>query len=151
MAWAAFTAPLAVGVTAFAEVAREPAKFAEVVAHGLRTSLAVSAAAVRSDHAVSGPLARGAVDAIRQLRDHAEAVRVAEVERALRRLQHLDPADRERVVHLTKALMNKFLHEPTLELRAAAGNGTDRELAQAVRRLFRLTASSLESKEPDRS
>lgn len=95
--------------------------------------------------------ARGAVDAIRQLRDHAEAMRTAEAERALRRLQHLDPADLERVVHLTKALMNKFLHEPTLELRAAAGNGTDRELAQAVRRLFRLAESSLESKEPDRS
>jgi glutamyl-tRNA reductase len=95
--------------------------------------------------------ARGAVDAIRELRDHAEAMRVAEAERALRRLQHLDPADRERIVHLTKALMNKFLHEPTLELRAAAGNGTDRELAQAVRRLFRLQEASPETKEPDRS
>ena len=95
--------------------------------------------------------ARGAVDAIRQLRDHAEAVRVAEVERALRRLQHLDPADRERDEYLTKALKNKFLHEPTLELRAAAGNGTDRELAQAVRRLFRLAESSPEPKESDRS
>ncbi len=94
--------------------------------------------------------ARGAVDAIRQLRDRAEAMRAAEAERTLRRLQHLDPADRERVVHLTKALMNKFLHEPTLELRAAAGNGTDRELAQAVRRLFRLAESSFESKESDR-
>jgi glutamyl-tRNA reductase len=95
--------------------------------------------------------ARGAVDAIRELRDHAEAMRVAEAERALRRLQHLDPADRERVLHLTKALMNKFLHEPTLELRAAAGNGTDRELAQAVRRLFRLPEAPPETKEPDRS
>ena len=73
------------------------------------------------------------------------------MERALRRLQHLDPADRERVEYLTKALMNKFLHEPTLELRAAAGNGTDRELAQAVRRLFRLAESSPEPKESDRS
>ncbi len=81
---------------------------------------------------------RGAVDAIRELRDHMEAMRAAEWDRAVRRLQHLDPADRERVEYLTKALMNKFLHAPTLQLRAAAGNGSDRELADAVRRLFDL-------------
>jgi glutamyl-tRNA reductase len=81
---------------------------------------------------------RGAVDAIRQLRDHAEGLRAAELDRALRRLAHLDPSDRERVAYLTKALMNKFLHGPTLALRAAAGNGNDRELAEAVRRLFDL-------------
>lgn len=82
---------------------------------------------------------RGAVDAIRELRDHVEGLRAAEWERALRRLQHLTPADRERVEYLTKALMNKFLHAPTLMLREAAGNGRDRELAEAVRRLFDLT------------
>ncbi len=81
---------------------------------------------------------RGAVDAIRGLRDHVEGLRAAEWERARRRLQHLDPADRERIEYLTKALMNKFLHAPTLTLRAAAGNGSDRELADAVRRLFDL-------------
>ena len=81
---------------------------------------------------------RGAVDAIRQLRDHADGLRAVELERALRRLEHLDPADRERVEYLTRALMNKFLHGPTLALRAAAGNGNDRELADAVRRLFGL-------------
>jgi len=81
---------------------------------------------------------RGAVDAIRELRDHVEGLRASEWERALRRLQHLDPADRDRVEYLTKALMNKFLHLPTLKLRAAAGNGRDRELAEAVRRLFDL-------------
>lgn len=81
---------------------------------------------------------RGAVDAIRELRDHVEELRAAEWERALRRLQHLDPADRERIEYLTKALANKFLHAPTVTLRAAAGNGSDRELADAVRRLFDL-------------
>ena len=81
---------------------------------------------------------RGAVDSIRQLRDHAEGLRAAELERALRRLAHLGPADRERVEYLTRALMNKFLHGPTRALRTAAGNGDDRELAEAVRRLFDL-------------
>lgn len=81
---------------------------------------------------------RGAVDAIRQLRDHAEGLRAAEWERARKRLAHLDPADRERVEYLTRALMNKFLHGPTLALRAAAGNGNEPELSEAVRRLFAL-------------
>jgi glutamyl-tRNA reductase len=81
---------------------------------------------------------RGVVDAIRQLRDHAEQLRAAELARALKRLEHLAPADRERVEYLTRALMNKFLHGPTLALRAASGNGNERELAEAVRRLFAL-------------
>jgi glutamyl-tRNA reductase len=94
---------------------------------------------------------RGAVDAIRELRDRIEGLRAAEWERALRRLQHLDPADRDRVEYLTKALMNKFLHAPTLMLRAAAGNGRDRELADAVRRLFDLTEPESRSGEGSNS
>lgn len=94
---------------------------------------------------------RGAVDAIRELRDHVEALRAAEWERALRRLQHLDPADRERVEYLTRALMNKFLHAPTLMLRAAAGNGRDRELAEAVRQLFDLAGPESPSGEGSNS
>lgn len=81
---------------------------------------------------------RGAVDAIRALRDRAEEVRAAEVEHALRKLRHLDPADQERVVHLTRALMNKLLHRPTVRLREAASNGAQGQLADAVRELFGL-------------
>ena len=94
---------------------------------------------------------RGAVDAIKELRDHVETLRAAEWERALRRLQHLDPADRERVEYLTKALINKFLHAPTLMLRAAAGNGRDRELAEAVRQLFELAGPESSSGEGSNS
>ncbi len=81
---------------------------------------------------------RGAVDAIRALRDRAEALRAAEVEHALRKLRHLDPADQERVVHLTRALMNKLLHQPTVRLRESAGNGAEGRLAEAARELFGL-------------
>jgi glutamyl-tRNA reductase len=81
---------------------------------------------------------RDAVDVIRALRDRAEAMRTAEVERALRKLRHLDPADQERVVHLTRALMNKLLHRPTVRLRERAANGAQRPLAEAVRELFGL-------------
>jgi glutamyl-tRNA reductase len=81
---------------------------------------------------------RGVVDSVRALRDRMEGVRQAEVERAFRRLSHLTAADRERVEHLSRALMNKFLHQPTTRLRAAAGNGAGPQLAEALRYLFDL-------------
>lgn len=81
---------------------------------------------------------RGVVDSVRALRDRMEELRLAELERAWKRLGHLDPADRERVEQLTKSLMNKFLHSPTLRLRAAVGNGHGTQLADMVRQLFDL-------------
>jgi glutamyl-tRNA reductase len=80
----------------------------------------------------------GVADSVRALRERMERTRLAELERALKRLAHLDPADRERVEHLTRALMNKFLHEPSVRLRAAAGNGHGTQLAESLRFLFNL-------------
>lgn len=91
---------------------------------------------------------RGAVDAIRALRERAEVLRAAEVERALRKLRHLDPADQERVVHLTRALVNKLLHAPSVRLRESAGNGALSGLAEAARELFDLGEAPAE---PDRT
>jgi glutamyl-tRNA reductase len=85
---------------------------------------------------------RGVVGSVRALRERMETVRLAELERALKRLSHLAPADRERVEHLTRALMNKFLHYPTTRLRAAAGNGVGQQLAESLRFLFDLEAGS---------
>jgi O-antigen/teichoic acid export membrane protein len=45
MAWAAYVIPVQVGLTAFAEIAREPDRFAAVVGHALRTSLLLGCAA----------------------------------------------------------------------------------------------------------
>jgi glutamyl-tRNA reductase len=84
----------------------------------------------------------GVVDSVRALRERMERTRLSELERALKRLAHLDPADRERVEHLTRALMNKFLHEPTVRLRAAAGNGHGAQLAETLRFLFDLGDST---------
>ena len=78
------------------------------------------------------------VPTIRQLRDHGESLRRAEVERSLRRLQHLTDADREAVEALTRSLMNKLLHAPTVRLRGAAGNGRGLHVLDTVRYLFEL-------------
>jgi len=81
---------------------------------------------------------RDAVPLIRELRDRAESVRRAEVEKALRRLAHLDEADREAVDRLTRALLNKILHQPTVRLREAVNNGGGVAVLHAARYLFEL-------------
>lgn len=78
------------------------------------------------------------VPVIRALRGRAEAVRQVEVARALRKLDHLRPEDREAVETLTRQLMNKVLHGPTVRLRAAAANGRGPSAVEAARYLFDL-------------
>ncbi|MGH3066617.1 MAG: glutamyl-tRNA reductase [Gaiellaceae bacterium] len=76
------------------------------------------------------------------LRRGAEEIRQQELERALRDLGDVDPATAERVEHLSRALVTKLLHEPTVRLRERAGAGDADEVADAVRELFGLVAPS---------
>jgi glutamyl-tRNA reductase len=78
------------------------------------------------------------VPTIRDLRDRGEEVRRAEVEKALGRLSHLAPADREAVDALTRSILNKLLHAPTVRLREAAGTGRGLAVLDSVRYLFEL-------------
>jgi glutamyl-tRNA reductase len=78
------------------------------------------------------------VPTIRALRDRGEAVRRAEVERALRQLSHLSPEDQLAIDALTRSLVNKVLHAPTARLREAAGNGRGTGVLDTVRYLFEL-------------
>ncbi len=78
------------------------------------------------------------VPVLTTLRGTMEQVREQEVASALRRLGHLSPSDREAVEHLSRALMNKFLHSPSIRLRAAAANGRGLGVIDAARYLFAL-------------
>jgi glutamyl-tRNA reductase len=78
----------------------------------------------------------GVVPTIKELRSRMEEIRIAELERALRQLPHLDPETRARVEQLSQSLLNKFLHQPTVALKAAAEEGRGYGLLQALRRLF---------------
>ena len=80
----------------------------------------------------------GVVPVIKEFRARMEALRVAEVERAMRHLGHLAPEDRARVERLSQALLNKFVHQPTVALKAAAERGRGYGLLEALRRLFGL-------------
>jgi glutamyl-tRNA reductase len=78
----------------------------------------------------------GVVPTIKELRASMDALRVAELDRALRQLGHLSAEDRARVEQLSQTLLNKFLHQPTVALKAAAEEGRGYGLLEAVRRLF---------------
>jgi glutamyl-tRNA reductase len=81
-----------------------------------------------------------AVPVVTEVRAAMERMRVDELEQALRRLGDLTPAQREAVEQLSRSLMNKFLHEPSVRLRAAAANGRGLGVVDAARYLFAVDA-----------
>jgi glutamyl-tRNA reductase len=72
------------------------------------------------------------------LRERVEAVRIAELERYRGRLGGLNAAERADVEGLTRSLLAKVLHEPTVQLKEVAGSVQGEQLAEAVRVLFNL-------------
>ncbi|MBC7460356.1 MAG: glutamyl-tRNA reductase [Thermoleophilia bacterium] len=64
--------------------------------------------------------AEDATPAIRDMRERAEAVRSAELKRFMARMVHLAPEDRRRIEQLTRSIVNRLLHAPTVRLREAA-------------------------------
>jgi glutamyl-tRNA reductase len=82
--------------------------------------------------------AREAAPLIAALRDRAEAVRRAELERFRSKLDGLDDRQAEAVEALTRGIVAKLLHEPTVGLKDAAGSARGERLAEALRDLYRL-------------
>lgn len=72
------------------------------------------------------------------LRARAEAVRLAELERLEGRLAGMDEAQRQAVEAVTRGIVAKLLHEPTVNVKAAAGSPQGQALADALQRLFDL-------------
>ena len=73
---------------------------------------------------------------VASFRRRAEAIRREEVDRALRHLGDLDPEIAERIEHLSRALVKKLLHEPTVRLRRHAVSQDMDEVAASIRELF---------------
>ena len=82
--------------------------------------------------------AREVVPTITSLRHQAEAVRAGELERHRGRLAGLDDRQQEAVESLTRAIVAKLLHEPTVRLKDAAGSPKGERLSRALRELFDL-------------
>jgi glutamyl-tRNA reductase len=83
-----------------------------------------------------------AAPAITSLRARAEEIRQAELARLERDWEGLSEADRERLDALTRGIVNKLLHEPTVRVKAAAedGNGDALRHLESLRHLFGLEA-----------
>jgi glutamyl-tRNA reductase len=79
-----------------------------------------------------------AVPVVLQFRAEMERVRAREVADTLKRLKHLDPEELAIVERLSHSIMNKFLHEPSVRLKAAAANGRGLGIVDAARYLFGL-------------
>jgi Glutamyl-tRNA reductase len=90
-----------------------------------------------------------AVPVLTQFREEMNRVRERELSTALRRMSDLTPEQRAAVEHFSQALMNKFLHEPSVRLRAAAANGRGLGVVDAARYLFALDERAATSAEPD--
>jgi glutamyl-tRNA reductase len=75
---------------------------------------------------------------IRDLHRKAEQLRSAELDRFRARLDSLDDRQREAVEAVTKGVVAKLLHEPTVQLKDAASSARGERLAEALRTLFSL-------------
>lgn len=82
--------------------------------------------------------ARQAAPLVASMRQAAESVRSAEVQRFANRLADVSDADRATVEALTKAIVSKLLHEPSVRLKSDAGTPQGDRNAAAVRDLFNL-------------
>ena len=79
-----------------------------------------------------------AVPVVREFREEMDRLRSTELAAAFRRLGPLSPEQAEVIEHFSRSLMNKFLHEPSVRLKAAAANGRGLAVVDAARYLFAL-------------
>ena len=73
-----------------------------------------------------------------ELRQKAQDIAAAELDRQQPHLDELEPIYQEKVTRMVYRIVNKLLHEPTVRLKASAAEGNGVEYAQAIRELFDL-------------
>lgn len=83
--------------------------------------------------------ARQAAPLVAQLYEHAEAIRTGELQRFAARLASLDPAQRAAVESLSKGIIAKLLHAPSVHLKQDVGTPSGERNAATVRDLFDLS------------
>jgi glutamyl-tRNA reductase len=79
-----------------------------------------------------------AVPVVREFRDEMDRLRSTELAAALKRIGPISPEQADAIEQFSKSLMNKFLHEPSVRLKAAAANGRGLGVVDAARYLFAL-------------
>lgn len=90
-----------------------------------------------------------AVPVVTEFRSHMNRLREEELSLALRRIEGLSDEQVKGLESFSRSLMNKFLHEPSVRLRAAAANGRGLGVVDVAKYLFALERESVESRETD--
>lgn len=90
-----------------------------------------------------------AVPVVREFRDEMDRLRSTELAAALKRLGPLSPEQADAIEQFSKSLMNKFLHEPSVRLKAAAANGRGLGVVDAARYLFALERGDSHDLKPE--
>ncbi len=75
-----------------------------------------------------------------ELRQNVRNIADRELQRHERRLDEMPIDDREMITQMVHRIVNKFLHEPTIRLKASAAEGNGVEYAHTLRDLFALDA-----------
>jgi glutamyl-tRNA reductase len=91
------------------------------------------------EHYLVEATARQAAPLVAELHEQAEAVRSGELERFANRLRGLDAAQLAAVDAMTRGIVAKLLHQPSVRLKADAGTPQGERNAAAVRDLFDLS------------
>ncbi|MEA2972360.1 MAG: glutamyl-tRNA reductase [Actinomycetota bacterium] len=81
---------------------------------------------------------RQAAPLVTALRERADDLRLSELARYKNRLEGLDARQQEAVAALTRSILAKLLHEPTVRLKESAGSARGERLAEAIQELFDL-------------
>jgi len=90
------------------------------------------------EHFAVESTARQAAPLVASMRETAERVRSGELDRFANRMDQLDDAGRDVVDAITKAIVAKLLHEPSVRLKSQAGTPQGDRNAAAIRDLFDL-------------
>jgi glutamyl-tRNA reductase len=85
---------------------------------------------------VDATVARGVAPTVSALYERGERVRAAEVDRFRARLSGLDARQQAAVEALTRGIVAKLLHEPTVRVKDSAGSARGERLSSALRELF---------------
>ena len=87
---------------------------------------------------VDATSARAVAPMIVALRERAESVRTSELDRFRARYDELDPRQLDLVEAVTRGIVAKLLHQPTVVLKDAAGSPLGDRLVAALRELFEI-------------
>jgi glutamyl-tRNA reductase len=86
----------------------------------------------------AGRTAREVAPLVSALRSRGEDIRLAELERFRSKLEAVDTKTAEAIEALTRGIVAKILHEPTVRVKEAAGSGRGELYADALSALFGL-------------